>query len=133
MFDVNTIVIPVKIPAGLTGLQEGYVDLMVCQVFDSRMPASWVIVDITFQACEREGDTYYGLYDDSATHAEMSVPAAQKMVVTLENYSKHLVPLQYNKNARARPVHRSTKRGVPRRANRQTQIDRATYKHARAN
>lgn len=96
MLDGNTISIKVDIPAGVTGLS-GLIDLQGCQAFAIKMPAAWVAAALTFQACEREGGTFYDLYDDAASPAEVSVPVAQQQVVALAKYSVYLAPLRYIK------------------------------------
>jgi hypothetical protein len=97
MVDGNILMIPVSIPAGATGLS-GVIDLKGCQAFAIKMPAAWVSADITFQACERSGGTFYDLYDDNATTpVEVNLKVAQQKTYSLVRVSPHLAPLQYIK------------------------------------
>jgi hypothetical protein len=96
MIDNLTQTIAVQIPAGETGLS-GPIDLKGCSMVAIKMPHTWATADLTFLACEAEGGTYYDVYDDASTPAEVVVPVAADRTVVLPTHGAKLSALRYIK------------------------------------
>jgi hypothetical protein len=89
---VNNIV--VTIPNGAAGLSTEY-DLGGAELMAILMPATWVAANITFQASNQFGGTYYDLYDDAGS--EVVVTAAQQRCISCDSVAMKLAPLRWIK------------------------------------
>jgi len=59
------------------------------------MPASWTAADITFQASNESGGTFYDLYGIDGV--EINITAEAQRVITIDVHSSALAPLSYLK------------------------------------